>query len=101
MTPTAPGWTHTPAWGFYPPNKYEDEMQTTFKIEKNIAIPDFKTQKKYPFDKMSVGDSFAIEGTRECDAARVRSPAIVYGRTCDKKFTIRKYENGYRCWRTK
>jgi len=51
---------------------------------------------KYPFGEMEVGDSFPVP---EGDGFRSRCAASAYGKRYSMKFSVRKYEGGYRCWR--
>ena len=51
---------------------------------------------KYPFGKMRIGDSFMVS---EGDENLVRCSANGYGNRHSMKFSVRKYEGGYRCWR--
>jgi len=69
-------------------------------VEKGIPIPNFRTaprQGKYPWRTMEVGDSFYVENTTsERFGPQAREAGIRTGRS----FTIRKFENGVRVWRT-
>lgn len=70
------------------------------KIERGIQIPAVYGQySKYPFGQMRVGDSFQIPD----DQQAVRQAASQYARRHNKamKFSVRKYEDHYRCWRVK
>lgn len=66
-------------------------------IDKNIPTPGKARRvgapKKYPFSEMEVGDSF------EYPIKSVAFAASANGIKFGKKFTVRKTENGYRCWR--
>lgn len=72
----------------------------TFKVETGIPVPDFRPQRKYPFNEMKPGDSFLINGT---DHASVANAATSYGRAMGRawKFRVIKTSEGYRCWRLK
>ena len=77
-----------------------------FKIEKGIPIPEKRTRMGgsiYPFDKMKVGDSFHLgdKARNYGEAHTVMIKAYLYGRYHNKKFSVRKVEDGYRVWRTK
>ena len=89
----------------------------TYVIEKKIPIPapgrDRKCR-KYPFDKMQAGDSFAVPLSGEITSAgkngpydkalvRVRSAACGFSRKRGCKFTVRtlKDEGVIRVWRVK
>ena len=88
-------------------HKEHDKM---FKVEKNVAIPAtaWAMKAKYPFAKMSVGDSFFVpvepQTRLSFDRARARICSACYsfckGGYSDK-FTIRKieHEGGFRVWR--
>ncbi len=65
----------------------------SYKIDKNIPL---SATDKYPFSEMEVGDSFAVSID---DEGKVRSASQNHGRKHGKKFSIRKFENAYRCWR--
>lgn len=68
---------------------------TSFSIEKQIPIPG-----KYPFDDMDVGDSFFIPPHIRREGVNVA--ALRYTKTpkgLNKRFTIRKVPDGFRCWR--
>jgi hypothetical protein len=71
------------------------------KIEKGIPIPEghFK-EKKYPFFKMEVGDSFSVELSK---AASLRNLLQQYkNKNPSKSFITRTVDNNMiRCWRTK
>ena len=76
-----------------------------YKIEKNVEMPEKKGRKKYPFEKMSVGDSFIISENYS------RQEMITKGNTArnwarykglDWKFAVRKTGgNKIRIWRIK
>lgn len=72
------------------------------KIEKGIPIPKTRGRKnEYPFNEMEVGDSFFIDGDDK-EASRVRVSFCQMKRrnkNFKKKFTVRKVEGGFRCWR--
>jgi hypothetical protein len=74
-----------------------------YKIEKNIPIKKPTTCTKYPFSKMSVGDSFIIskEYSRQL-MAKYANAARNFGRVQKPimKFSTRKVEGGaIRVWR--
>lgn len=76
----------------------EPSEDAPFIVEKDVPLPDKYTRHHYPFDEMEVGHSFLAPAT--CYPAIV-SAASWYGKRHNKKFSIRKTENGYRCWRVK
>ena len=66
---------------------------TMFSIEKNIEIPKLNST-IYPFNEMSVGDSFWVPKSH-AKSARQRSYQIK-----GKKFLSRAHKDGMRIWRT-
>lgn len=62
------------------------------KIESNVPLPN-----KFPFSQMKVGDSFLLPDHIKRTAASVS--ARRFGDKNQMKFTIRKTEEGFRCWR--
>lgn len=69
-------------------------------IEKNIPVGKFLYD-KYPLKEMDIGDSFFIDTNNDDKIRSLRTYANKYGKQNDKKFIVRKYENGFRCWRIK
>lgn len=71
-----------------------------FKIDKKIPYPEIPSsyRNRYPFRSMNVGDSFAL-GTDEL--LHVRTASAWFGRRNDMKFSTRKHDGAYRCWRIK
>ncbi len=67
---------------------------TKYKIEKNVPMGHAKTT--YPFADMEVGDSFRVEIDERKKAA---SAANMHGSRFNMKFSVRKHEGVYRCWR--
>lgn len=63
------------------------------RVDKDVPIP-----KRYPFEQMEVGDSFAVpEGINR---TRVSVAAMRYGREHKMKFTVRQMpDRSLRCWR--
>lgn len=73
-------------------------MANEFKIEKNISITPRCAYSKWPFSRMAVGESFLLPaGTNRAAAA---TAASYFGKRNNKKYSIRKTEDGIRCWRT-
>jgi len=66
---------------------------TEFTIEKDVPI---KPRSKYPFEEMEPGDSFHFD---EWMLGAVNTAAYRYSRKLGIKLTIRKTDDGYRCWR--
>jgi len=67
-----------------------------YKIEKGIPLQ--REHTLYPFGEMEIGDSFAVAAD-VTERRRVVSSAHSYGKKNGKKFSTRKTEDGYRCWR--
>lgn len=71
-------------------------------IDKNIEMPDRPgsgggSYPKYPWKTMDIGDSFLFPA--EMKEQSVRSLPYEAGKTHGRKFTVRKTEEGFRCWR--
>jgi hypothetical protein len=63
------------------------------KVDKGIKLP-----KKFPFDDMAIGDSFAVPNNINRQAISVA--ALRYGIKHQMKFTVRLVEDrSLRCWR--
>lgn len=67
----------------------------TVAIDKTIPLPRGKTQGKYPWREMEVGDSFLFPAEK----AFPRQAARTAGQRLNRKFTVRKTDEGFRCWR--
>jgi hypothetical protein len=65
-----------------------------FKIEKGVPIPQ-PSMKRWPFDKMEIGDSFFSADKK------VQSAAHSWAGINQAKMTVRKVEGGFRVWRIK
>ena len=76
-------------------------MKTEFKIDKGVPLP--QPRRKYPLDKMKVGDSFFLPvetpRTKVIDN-RIRSTLYSTSRNQNIHITIRKVQGGFRVWRT-
>lgn len=68
-------------------------------IEKGIPLKPRQRGSWQPiFQSMEIGDSFKFEGK----PGPMRNQAHAWGRSLNRKFTIRKQDDGsYRCWRIK
>lgn len=67
-------------------------------IEKNIPTPPgVQGTKKYPFDKMEVGDSIFIKG--QTSVGKAANAARVYANGRQMKFSSRSVDGGVRIWR--
>jgi hypothetical protein len=73
-----------------------------FDIDDNVSLPPQRTGgcSKYPFDKMEIGQSFALPVST---GLRAREAAVVYGKRHGMKFTSRTLTEGgekvVRIWR--
>lgn len=71
------------------------------KIEKGIPIPETRgrgCRSIYPWDELSVGDSFLLNKGSRQNSHSVTS--YQSGKRSPKKFIYRKTADGYRVWRT-
>jgi hypothetical protein len=68
-----------------------------FQIEKGVSLNTVRAS-KYPFRDMEVGDSFFVEGDGAA-ATLVRYASVNEQRKSGKRFSTRRVEGGYRCWR--
>jgi hypothetical protein len=70
-----------------------------YPITKGIDVPKVApgAKWKYPFNKMEVGDSFEVDSKAEHQ--KVRVAALSYARKHNNKFTVRKWNDKWRCWR--
>lgn len=65
------------------------------RIDKNIPMP--PRGYELPFDQMEVGDSFLLPSGVSPGYAR----ALIHAaqKKLSKKFSLRRTDNGFRCWR--
>jgi hypothetical protein len=81
-------------------------LPVKFEIEDGYDINEFKTgtgrASLYPFEAMSVGQSFFVPITAERPnpARSLQSTVSTINRKGDKKYSIRAVEGGARVWRT-
>jgi hypothetical protein len=70
-----------------------------YQIVKGIEVPKFAPGRKlkYPFDKMEVGDSFEVEDMPS--RQKVRVATLAYAKKHKVKFTVRQWQDKWRCWR--
>jgi len=70
-------------------------------IEDNIPVPPSKTEAKYPFKNMTVGQSVFFPDEPDGSASRPSVAARVYAHREDdgSKFTARSIDGGVRIWR--
>lgn len=67
------------------------------KIDKNVPYTTAsKGAPKYPFGEMDIGDSFFVDVAVKSNTV---TAACQYGLRNGKKFSIRKHDGAYRCWR--
>lgn len=76
-----------------------------YQIEKGIEVPAKKIlagrNSVYPFATMEVGDSFfvpQVDGKPKTDGS-IRSAARQVAKKLGFKFTVRRVDGGFRCWR--
>jgi hypothetical protein len=73
---------------------YIDRM---LQIDSTVPMPASQHRVKYPFNDMTVGDSFLI---REPSMVKnVRSAAWMYSKRHGWRFSCRKVDGGWRVWR--
>lgn len=76
-----------------------------YEIESGVQIPSKRRASKYPFERMQVGDSFAVPVLHGADAgalaAALRTSAYAFGKEQNIKFTVRLNEDRSlaRVWR--
>jgi hypothetical protein len=81
---------------------WSDDM-SDFVIETDVPLVPAKAYdvggaKRYPFESMEVGDSFAFEAEAG-KGERVRGRAAQYGKAHGKRFVVRIGQGKGRCWR--
>ena len=77
------------------PKVYEEP----YKIETGVPLPRLKNTRKYPFDKMKVGDSFFVPNGK---IGTIGNAVFMWNREHrDSQFISRSVEGGVRVWRTK
>ena len=69
-----------------------------YEIEKNIPRPRKSGSQKFPLDKMEIDDSFFVPEIDE-KPHNISAYLVMYGKRNNKKYTMRKIQNGYRIWR--
>jgi len=68
----------------------------TVKIEKNIPMP--RRGRELPFEEMEIGDSFQIPDGLKPEYARTMVTQAQ--KRLSRKFSLRRFGDRYRCWRT-
>lgn len=74
-----------------------------YKIEKDVPLVEWKRGPKYtyPFGDMQVGDSFFVRAEPRFRGLHNSALNFVRKHEPDKKFSVRRVEGGFRCWRVK
>lgn len=75
---------------------YVWQMKDQYTIEKKVPLPELRSDHKYPFSKMTVGDSFLWEGKT---STKISVASNYYRKKLGFRFTIRAVEGGFRIWR--
>lgn len=70
-----------------------------FKVENKPVTRPRIEMRKYPFDRMKVGQSFYFEPHNLNDLNRLRSAASQFTRRHGAKFSVVREGEGYRCGR--
>ena len=64
-----------------------------YEIERGVQMPLERRESKYPFERMVVGDSFAVPVLPGADAgahaAALRTSAYAWGKKRDREFKVR------------
>ncbi|CAM2143748.1 conserved protein of unknown function [Pararobbsia alpina] len=76
----------------------------SFKIEKDVPITPAvlgpkRGTSKYPFERMTVGDSFVVKSSDQKVLNNARAAAHNFGRANRTKFVCRTVPGGMRIWR--
>jgi len=69
------------------------------KIEKGIPLKE--KVEELPLKMMKVGDSFLIPKEMVITTVRIKAIQFAKRQTPEQKFSIKKVQNGHRCWRIK
>jgi hypothetical protein len=72
---------------------YDDSANDLPAVSAGVPMPRARGGRKFPFDRMAVGDSFE---TRD---DHVRNAAYMHGVRNGQKFAARKANGVLRCWR--
>jgi len=68
------------------------------KIDKSVPIPLSRKHNNYPLDDLDVGHSFVIPG-EQVQMLRMAVSQRHHRKQDGHRYTVRKWEGGYRCWR--
>lgn len=70
---------------------------TAFKIEKNVPAPTKRGRTSdFPFAQMNTGDSFVVPAS---DAMRLQAATSYQHKVSERRFSVRREGENYRCWR--
>ena len=78
-------------------------MNMQYEIEKDVPMPapEQRPSGVYPFRGMKVGDSFEVPLSKQAKLSSAVSTLRKRSWAKDRKWSIIRGENTYRCWRTK
>ena len=76
--------------------KQSTQANNAYKIDKGFPAPPPRVPRYPPLRTMEVGDSFAIT---DRERGNVSVACSYLHKTSTKRFSLRKQESGYRCWR--
>jgi len=68
-----------------------------FQIDSGVEMPMGRT--KYPFSDMLLGDSILFTKFKQANSARVAALRFVRAHAPERRFQLRRVENGWRLWR--
>jgi hypothetical protein len=74
-------------------------LNPTFTIDSPESGVEMPPLRRYPFNRMGVGDSILIDDFRLAQSARVSAINYIKRHDLGWKFSIRKMENGWRIFR--
>lgn len=69
----------------------------TYKVTKKVSLP----KAKFPFSSMKKGDSFLEKNPSRVNTLKVSAYNFAKSKNDKVKFSIRKVDGGYRCFRIK
>lgn len=70
-----------------------------YQIDRDIVMPSTTRNHNFPFLELDVGESFYVGPEKQITKAQLHGSASGYGKRNNKKFAVRKWENGLRVWR--
>jgi len=74
-------------------------LNPSFTIDSAQSGVEMPPLRRYPFNRMDVGDSILIDDFRLAQSARVSAINYIKRHDLSWKFSIRKMENGWRIFR--